>query len=686
MHQSRLSRHARSTLRACLLSTLALLPATPLFAQQVGVSAVPSAQRIQWDADFPLEDGYLYGGRLALRFGKWVELQPFYFLQNKAKPDATRGGALFGPRSLGKSLDLQHYGTSIQFNLSDAAVVPFARLGAGVLRLEPDSAPRQDRIAVSAGGGVRFGFAGLNAEVYAEQMGFRMRPNTLFGPDTTSTENLKTLRNVVYGAAVTIPLSTMRSDEGNDGGLSGSTAPLELFVGQLRYAGAHRLPDLEVAGVRAGIDFSPVFGIRGFYWRGVNDDRDGPAPVAGFGGEAQFNLSTGAGLSPYLITGAGQIDYKDTFADSLGGKRVDKTAFIVGGGASFRLTDRLRINGAIRDYIMTVDEDLDAVASTSDLTHNTMLTAGLTISFGGRSTPSAQQQDRERSIKMRGMRASPDSLRMRSDSSRRLMQPQIQRGATPSSQWITIPVPTQGEVILRYGWPPRTMGSDSVLVQRMDGMLMRRDSVMSPSNTPPAIAPAGDLSAELREMERRLSTRIDALQRAALIPPPPQTVTVIAPPSAQEVVTLDRDAAPVFQRLQRTRTSDLRPYAGLGFDDGDVQFVVGTRADLGPIRPNSGFRFVPELAVGFGGDNLSVLALANVQYTFGSFGGTRTIHPYATVGAGIFSPTVLGVNTAVGSSFSLRPATETPLYLNMELQGINLFNQTRVLVGLSRNR
>jgi hypothetical protein len=75
-----------------------------------------------------------------------------------------------------------------------------------------------------------------------------------------------------------------------------------------------------------------------------------------------------------------------------------------------------------------------------------------------------------------------------------------------------------------------------------------------------------------------------------------------------------------------------------------------------------------------------------VQYKFGAIGGNNGIRPYATVGGGIFSPSVLGINTAIGSSVSLRNDTDAPLLLNVELQGINLFNHTRILFGLSRGR
>lgn len=729
MTNSHLPRPWRIAFPVVVVCALGISTGQPLAAQQVGISVLPTAQRVQWSDDFALDDDHLYGGRLGLRFGKWVELQPFYFMRNGMGLDTTRAASVFGAPSRGRTVDLKHYGTTLQFNLSDGALVPFARVGAGVLRLEPDSGSRTDRITVSAGGGLRFGVAGLNAEVFAEQMGFRMNPRSLFGPDTTTGARLLTLRNFVYGAAVTIPLSTMREDDGNDGGLSGSTIPVEPFVGVLRYDGAHRLPDLEVAGVRAGIDFSPVFGIRGFYWRGVNDDRDGPAPVAGYGGEAQFNLNTGAGVSPYLIAGAGQVDYRDSFRDSLGVSRDDKTAFIVGGGASFRLTDRLRVNGAIRDYIMTMDETLENVANTRDLTHNTMITAGLTISFGGHSSPSSAQRGRERDAEVRELKAErdralrdregrdrderdrdvrdralrdrdrrdmPDSMRMMRDSIGTLLRAPAPGYASPDRQWITVPVPVQGEIILRYGVPasmPRTERMEQrermdrlerVVRTRGDSVVVRRDTVMmAPAMPPAAMPPAADISAELRELERRLSARIDALQVPAAPAAMPAMAPVIAPAVAPAV---DRNATPVFERLTRTRVSDLRPYVGVGFNDGDTQVVFGARADLGPITPSSGFHFMPELAVGFGGDGTSVLAFANVQYAFGSVGGTSAFRPYATLGAGVFSPTVLGLNTAIGSSYVTRRTSGTPLVLNLELQGINLFNETRVLFGVSRNR
>ncbi len=698
---------------AALLTLLTVVPAIGE-AQSVGVTAVPGIQRIEWSDKLAFEDDDMYGGRLALQFGKWVELQPFYFTRDNYGIDSSRANELFGPLSAGKQIDMRYYGSNVQFNLSDGAFVPFARVGAGILRLKPDSAPRQDRITVSAGGGLRFGIGGLNAELFAEQLAFRMNPRGLFGPDTAGAES-PTLRNLVYGAAVTIPLSTMRETADSDGGLRGSTAPLEPFVGVLRYAGENDLPDQELAGIRAGIDFSPVFGVRGFYWRGVNDDRDAVVPVTGYGGETQFNLNTGPGISPFLVLGAGRIDYGSDFADSLGNGRVDKTALILGGGASLRLTDRLRLNGAIRDYVMTVDDDLDAVASTGDITHNTMITAGLTIAFGGSrgmtESDRVRQRDRELAELRRELEEREDVRRSsgdmsardqdvrridvrRSDDSRvserermleerlRRMEMQMQRrmvgdsimmrsemrmGGGGEQRWITIPVPEYGEVILRYGFPPAGGGTETSVI---------RDSVR-------VIQQGGgtDMLRELAAIERRLSARIDAVERGTPAPAAPNVY--VAPGADPEVVerVVERSQTPVFQRFGQVRTTDLRPYLGIGFGD-DTQLIAGLRADLGPINSTSRFHFVPELAVGFGGGT-SVLALANVRYALDGLAGDTRIRPYATFGGGIFSPTVLAVNTSVGSSFSIGQGT-APLLLNVELQGLNLFDHSRLLFGLSR--
>ena len=76
----------------------------PLSAQQLGYTLVPTATRISWDDKLPLQDDWMYGGRLSLVFGSQVELQPFFLRGNRFGVDSARGASVFGAGSLNRSL------------------------------------------------------------------------------------------------------------------------------------------------------------------------------------------------------------------------------------------------------------------------------------------------------------------------------------------------------------------------------------------------------------------------------------------------------------------------------------------------------------------------------------------------------------------------------------------------------
>jgi hypothetical protein len=690
---------------AVIIGAASTVPGATASAQSIGYSIVPTAQRIQWNDQLAFEDDWMYGGRVSLRFGQIIELQPFYFTGKKYGIDASRAPSLFGPQAAGRTIDLQHYGITTQINLGKGNIVPFLRGGGGIMRFEPDSGRRQDRLAVTAGGGLRFGIGQLQAEVFAEQLGFRLDPRRLFSGDSLTGGSSVRQKNLVYGGAITIPISNAPDDEDADG-LRGATAPIEPFVGRLRYDGGSGLSDQNVLGVRGGIDFSPLFGVRGFYWRGVNEDRDKFVSVEGYGAEGQFNLNSGPGISPYVVAGAGRINYSGTYRDSLNNADNNRDALILGAGATFQLSERIRFNAAIRDYVIARNDSLESATTTGDLTHNRMLSAGFTISIGGSTGASDRQRALEaervtqtrrvatRDAEIRAVRDSMRSERADQNSGRRGVRgperDSLGRPMAPAAgavggraqpavgdRWITVPVPAQGEIILRYGLPP---SSDPARVSpapaSRDTITVRRDSVV--------VMPRGgndSLRTQLAELEQRLTARIDAMRAQ------PQTV-VMPTPVEPRVVIIDSvggdrfRGVPLTRRFSQVSSRDLLPFVGVSGGDAGTQAVLSLRMRLGEIA--SGLQFVPEFAVGLGGDGTSVLAMANVQYQFGSIGGSSAIRPYVTGGAGIFSPTVVGVNTALGASLDLRQGRGTTPWLGyVELQGLNLFNDTRLMFGLS---
>ncbi len=688
----------RALCAAAFISVASALPAASLAAQSVGFSIVPTAERIQWSDNIAFEDDWLYGGRAAFRFGKAVELQPFYFTGRKYGIDVSRAPTLFGPASTGRTIDLEHYGLAAQLNLASGNIVPFIRGGGGIMRFKPDTGNRQDRLAVTAGGGIRFGIGQLQAELFAEHLGFRLDPLRLFSSDSLTGGTSVRQKNLVYGGAITIPLTVAPDDEDVDG-LRGASAPIEPFVGRMRFDGDAGLSDLNLVGVRGGLDFSPLFGVRGFYWRGVNDDFDRFVSVEGYGAEGQFNLNTGPGISPYVVAGAGRINFSGSYRDSLTNADNERNALILGAGASLQLSERVRFNAAIRDYITTRGDSLEAATTTGDLNHNRMLTAGFTIAIGGATGPSdrqraleAERRDRERRLSSRDaeIRAVRDSMRAerdqdlrdtrdnRRDANGRPMRPAPgdsgRRQPAVGDRWITVPVPTQGEVILRYGMPPSAETSRGAAPR--DTVIIRRDTVMGVTRSPTG---SDSLQQQLAALEERLIARIESMRQ-------PQG-GINQPMIEQRTVVVDTvggeryRGVPIGRRFSQVSSRDLRPFVGVSGGDAGTQAVLSLRMDLGPVA--SGLRFVPEFAVGLGGDGTSVLALANLQYQFGSIGGATAVRPYLTGGAGIFSPSVLGVNTAVGASFDLRQGRGTPWLGFLELQGLNLFNDTRLMAGFS---
>ncbi|MCU0634338.1 MAG: hypothetical protein MUE41_05655 [Gemmatimonadaceae bacterium] len=708
-------------------------------AQSVGFSAIPSAAWYNWSGRLPLEDNWLYGGRLAIQFGPAVELQPFYYFRNNQPLDLTKLGRLIGPRAGNRSLDVEHYGAQVQLNFAQQGFVPFVRGGGGIVRFTPDSGGHRERITLSGGGGLRFAVGGFSAEVYAEQLALRLDPRSIFGADSGVTRSRATQRSGIYGASVRIPLSALPNDDRPTGGLVGTSLVVKPFAGRLALEsrqGSRRNQDL--VGARLGLELSSLVGVSGFYWRGVNEDRDDFIPVEAWGGEAQFNFGTGPGLNPFLVAGAARLNRRDAVPALAAGGETSQNALIVGGGATIRLSPRIGLDLAVRDYVFAKGNDIADVTTADDLSHNPLYSVGLTIGLGGRSKPErtrepvrAERRDRndrdrdedeprdgKRQVRDDDRDRARDSLPPAMDSLRReidsLRREVARRDLERASRVITVPVPEEGEVILRYG--RAALQSDARLGELRDttrvtrdtarttrDTTVRRDSVVkrdtvvrrdvpaAPRDTGMQGAMTSTLEARLADLERRLSAQIAEMRaqgqpvQPAPSTPPIDRVTVVPLPGGTSAALVDDRVrgVPLLQRFGQTTSRDLRPFIGVGGREDNIQFVTSLRADLGPITPDSRWRFVPELAVGFGEGGTSVLALATAQYGFAGFAGSTRVRPYLAGGVGVFSPTVLGLSTAVGTSVDLRSRGRLPLFLYGELQGINLFNRTRVLVGLS---
>ena len=404
-------RCARRVMAATALAAGALAPGGAL-AQGVGYTVAPAASSIQWTDRLGLDNTSMYGGILSFDFDRFASLQGFYFT-NSGVQTALGRLDLSGPIAgqLGdQQLDVRSYGANLVLNLWSGGVAPFVKAGGGILELRPDIGGRSRQVALNVGGGLRIGAnAPVFLDLFAEDMIFRLDRYSLFAPTggtgavIPADPDANTIRhNLVVGAAVGIPLGPARSDIGDGGtgpfqwGLAGASLAVEPMAGRLTFHDDVSIDDQDLVGVRAGFDLGRLVGLRGFYWRGTENDFKRTAPVQSWGGEAQFRLNSGPGLNPYLLVGGAQLDFRDEFRNTNGLLPNDRTALILGGGVTLPLGERIGLNLTARDYLFGSGSGIDSISTPSDLKSNWMFSAGLRFSVGGRSGSSVAEASRER--------------------------------------------------------------------------------------------------------------------------------------------------------------------------------------------------------------------------------------------------------------------------------------------------
>jgi hypothetical protein len=267
------------------------------------------------------------------------------------------------------------------------------------------------------------------------------------------------------------------------------------------------------------------------------------------------------------------------------------------------------------------------------------------------------------------------------------MQPMIDSSGRTA---IMVPAPNVGEIIIRYGQVGSTapvqiirpMTEDMAMQRSMRAVDTVRliDTVRVSTGVVDLPTDMSTLVERMDAMERRLNERMDRMMAEADMRPEARPAEPAATPS--QPVRPRSDSRGLFSRIASARTSDFMPFAGIGGGDG-AQFVAGGRADLGALRPGSPFDLVPELSVASGSGNTSVLAMTHLRY---SVMQDQRLRPYVMAGAGIFSETVLGLSTSLGAAFDLQRGSGRSFEAVAELQGINLFDRSRLLFGIRLGR
>jgi len=394
-----------------LLSTFSTLT-TSSSAQVRGISysITPTGQYMLWHPNSGLDKGYMYGGQVGFGFGRFVELSGIYTISNDVVTNL--GDIDYLPSSLSASLgalpsrsvDLTRMGGSMKFNLGSGAFYPYLTAGTGILRFEPDDRESSEQIYLSGGAGLSFQIdSRFSLSIGAENLWYRYNPGSMFIHDTDRTRlDLligdipdKEVGNWAVTAGLTAylggrsPASMSELDRDLQrqfsGGFSGVSLIIEPMVGVIQFNDklAYRA-DQRVAGLNAGFDFGQYVGLRGFYWRGLEEDEWTQFDkFAMYGGEMKFKLNdASSGIVPFINMGAGYIDVNNQYT----GRRLgseDQPFATAGGGIELRLSDNFDLFGSAR-AILVSEEDVDDITSTDNIFNSWMFSAGMSFALGGK--------------------------------------------------------------------------------------------------------------------------------------------------------------------------------------------------------------------------------------------------------------------------------------------------------------
>ena len=465
------------------------------------------------------------------------------------------------------------------------------------------------------------------------------------------------------------------------------TLPVEVFAGRMDFGSRTGLRDQELAGVRLGLDLRDYAGISGFYWRGVDRENSKAAPVQAYGAEAQLNLNSGRGLTPFLVGGVGRIDFLEGYADSTAAMPEDIDALIAGGGARLDL-GRVGLVGAVRSYLFESRDD-----DSEDLRSNLLWSAGVSFRLGGSGRRAAV------AAAPTVIRQTPDTVYVSRDPAAQPARGEAARNE--SERFITIPIPKEGEIYLRYGpadssavnrrpavnGPPMTDAQVNDVRRQvladlepvLRGLMAEQREQMRDliRDEVARVGAAGLSPAEearmLELVEARLALRLrDELARAGVEP-------AVAPAPKPDGGGFD------------PRPRAWWPYAG-GNLDHPGQFVMGIRTDLGPLTASRpALRLVPEAAIGFGEATNSVMIAGHFQYDLDTVNlrGTSII-PYGYAGPGFLflgdpprgrAKTEAVLNFGYGIVVPVPNRGPSPRVF-IEHQGVDLFDLNRLIIGL----
>ncbi len=406
-----------------------------------------------------------------------------------------------------RSATVNRYGAELRLNLSRRSLSPFLVFGTGIRRLDVDGLPVTESILARGAIGVRYRLRNRIAlTLQASTEAYRYVPATAFLSEEV-TQSLEsgdlgrvTVRDYAIGAGLTVFLggrpenSLTAADRAMlqrmKSGLRGLSLVVEPFVGTVSFDRALAFPRRQtLVGAHVGIDLGPYVGLRGFYWRGASSAPVSFEDLQAYGGEIKLNFTTDySGMRPFLSLGGGLLDVRGDYTGRGGIVPEDQPFALAGGGIQLPLSRSILLHGAARTLLIA-SEGTGEISTPESVTSNWMFSAGISVGIGGGKSPAEllreaeaeeaarrddaarlRQAELETALGAAQARADSLALALREAPAADSAAVAAPVGQAPDGQgrWMTIPVPSEGEIYIRFGRPdpasPLRPGTSQVML------------------------------------------------------------------------------------------------------------------------------------------------------------------------------------------------------------------------------
>lgn len=305
------------------------------------------------------------------------------------------------------TVDISRWGGEMKVNLwRGPAITPYLTAGGGVMKFKynaPDttSTYSEKQLYASLGAGLKVNL-GRNFvwAIEGKNMLFNVNSqNAYLVPGANADKvlqnwNLQTSFTYYFGNgnyASTDKVFTAYRNMFTDG-FRGMKFVVEPSVAYINFNDESMFRDQWMAGVSAGVDFSSLIGVRGFYYSATkNPDKLEPSLTSNlqmYGGNLFVRLNQPRGVTPYLNLGAGYLNVnEDKYLDSYNTYNAKSGWFALGGvGMEVPLGKNMALFASANAMINEQDNpDATQVYEPSQVKVNMMYTGGVRFNLGASS-------------------------------------------------------------------------------------------------------------------------------------------------------------------------------------------------------------------------------------------------------------------------------------------------------------